>query len=365
MVCSTREDVDGILDYAHGLGESLALLHPVTVDLVVRRSGGWSSRRLGAGGGAERPAPSLAAALYGSDAVLLHYNPFSWGRWGFAPWLAPALACLRLRRPELALGVFFHERYLDMTDARSTAMGSWQRLQFHAILRCATAAFASIDTWTTTLRRQTRARVAQLPICSNVPDARGARDAARAELGLDDSTLAVAIFGMSHPARLTDHIERAVRAIAAAEPRVALLNLGANPPPFARLKAVLPVIAPGRLDAEALARHLSAADLYLAPFIDGVSSRRTTLMAALQHGIAVVGTDGPLTDPGLRAAHEALTLTAVADPDAFARAALGLAADPAGRAQQGDAGRRLYERSHDWPVACRVVLHVLGIGTSR
>ena len=81
--------------------------------------------------------------------------------------------------------------------------------------------------------------------------------------------------------------------------------------------------------------------------IDGVSTRRGSVMAALQHGVAVIGTAGPLTDPVLRAAGAAIRLTEVGEPERFAAAAAALAADPAGRAALGAAGRDLYAREFD------------------
>jgi len=362
MVCATRDSVDGIVDYASGLGEAMTELHGVSVELVLQRAtGGWSTRALGVDGASEHTVAGLPQAVRGCDALLLHYNPFSWGRRGFAPALVTTLLTLRRRRPELAIGVLFHERYLHMDDVRSTAMGSWQRLQFHGVLRSATAAFASIELWADDLQRQTRVPVAQLPICSNVPDARAHRDAVRGRLGLAPSALAVAAFGGRHPARLTDYIERAANAIAGAGQAVTMLNLGAEPPELRGLdQSAVRVVTPGRLDPSGVAEHLAAADLYLAPFADGVSSRRTTVMAALQHALPVVGTDGSSTDPALRSAREALVLTPAADPGAFVAAALKLASDPGQRARQARAGRRLYETHHDWPVACRVALDGLG-----
>ncbi|MEA2372964.1 MAG: hypothetical protein QOH12_3358 [Solirubrobacteraceae bacterium] len=362
MVCSTRSYNDGILDYAVGLGDALARLHGLSIELVVRRASGWKTRELGGGDSSERGASSLVSAVSDADAVLLHYNPFSWGRWGFAPRLAPSLAGLRLRRPELVLGVVFHERYVDLGGVRGTAMGAWQRVQFHAVLRTATAAFASTDAWTAALRHQTRVPAAKIPICSNLPDVRGRREFARTRLELDPSTFCVATFGIRHVTRLDGHVEHAVSAIASSGMPVALLNLGAHPPAFPEIERSVRVISPGRLDAPAVAECLTAADLYLAPFVDGVSSRRTTLMAALQHGIAVVGTDGTMTGPAMRSARDAFMLTPAADAVAFGEAALHLALDQRRRERQGAAGRRFYEQHHDWPVACDVALEVLNAG---
>lgn len=356
MLCATQTSVDGILDYAVNLGEAMATLHGLDVDIVVRAGDGWSVRRLTPGGGRERRAGSVDEALAHVDAVILHYNPFSWGRRGFAPGLVPMLARLRRRTPPVVVGVLAHERYVDMRGLRWSLMGGWQRVQYLGVLRFADVAWASIEAWTESLRRQTRARVAQIPISSNLPDRRVARHSARERLGVDRSGLLVAAFGTDHPSRLTGHIEAAVDAIAASGRRVTLLNLGAGAPLIAPHAPAVTVVAPGRLDAPVVAEQLAAADLYLAPFVDGVSARRTTLMAALQHALPVVGTDGPLTDTAMREARQALLLTPSADRAAFVTAALGLAANPEERARQGLAARRLYEARFDWPVACRVAL---------
>jgi glycosyltransferase involved in cell wall biosynthesis len=356
MLCASRTSVDGILDYARNLGEAMAALHALDVDLVVRTGDGWSIDRLGRGRGVARRTRDLDDALAGVDALILHYNPFSWGRRGFAPWLVPTLARLRRRRPDLVVGILAHERYVDMNGIRWALMGGWQRVQFLAVLRFADVAWSSIEAWTERLRSQTRAPVAQIPIASNLPDRRAARLAARERLGLDGDRHAIAAFGTDHPSRLMGHVEAAVGAVADGGTPVMLLNLGAGAPAVTVHVPGVTVVAPGRLPPSAVAEHLAAADLYLAPFVDGVSARRTTLMAALQHGLPVVGTDGPLTDTAMREARDALLLTPSRDRDAFAAAARALAADEEQLRRRGKAARRLYETHFDWPVACRVAL---------
>ena len=108
-----------------------------------------------------------------------------------------------------------------------------------------------------------------------------------------------------------------------------------------------------------MARHLAAADLFVAPFVDGVSTRRTTLMAALQHGLPVVGTDGRLTDDVLRRAGDALTLVPADDPRRLAAAVRWLGGDADQRLARGAAGRELYEDSFDWPVISATLVAAL------
>ena len=51
------------------------------------------------------------------------------------------------------------------------------------------------------------------------------------------------------------------------------------------------------LRGEELSVHLSACDLMIQPYPDGISTRRTSAMAALLHGRAMVTTIGRLTEP--------------------------------------------------------------------
>jgi glycosyltransferase involved in cell wall biosynthesis len=95
-----------------------------------------------------------------------------------------------------------------------------------------------------------------------------------------------------------------------------------------------------------------------------VSSRRTALMAALQHSLPVVGTDGASTDPLLRRANDAMRLVPVGDSESFAWAVSRLALDPGLRAAMGKAARRLYEECFSWPVLARL-LHRSLLSTSR
>jgi glycosyltransferase involved in cell wall biosynthesis len=57
------------------------------------------------------------------------------------------------------------------------------------------------------------------------------------------------------------------------------------------------VIATGILTNSTLAAHVAACDLLVQPYPDGVSSRRTTVMAGLHLGVPIVTTTGRLTEP--------------------------------------------------------------------
>jgi glycosyltransferase involved in cell wall biosynthesis len=295
-------------------------------------------------------------------AVFVQYNPFSYGRWGFAPSMIAALWRLRLRhrRPRIALMV--HEPYVPMTTWRSVLMGLWQRLQLRLLARAADHVFCSTELFAKQLAaRHYSPRVRHLPVASNLPDMRRFRAAERDRLGVPDAGLVVAMLGTGHPSRLAGHLERAVKAITDGGDSVTVLNLGDGAPTLRGQTSGVRIHEPGRQPADALARQLASADLFLAPFVDGVSTRRTSVMAALQHAVPVVGTDGSITDSLLRRHRDAICLIPVDGAERFADAAAGLVLDPDRRQALGQAGRTLYEQCLDWPIIARSLVETLGL----
>ena len=66
-------------------------------------------------------------------------------------------------------------------------------------------------------------------------------------------------------------------------------------------------------------------DLHLAPYSDGVSTRRGAFLAGLQHGVSSVTTIGKHTDSLLKAeANRAFRVCDVADLDKFRRCRAGI-----------------------------------------
>lgn len=338
LVCmESHGEIDGIRDYTVRLAEALRRLEGVSAEVL----------------GPE----ALNGALVDYDAVVLQYNPFMYGRWGFAPWLPAALLRTRRRHPTLEVALMVHEPYVPMINWRWTLMGIWQRSQLFALRAVADPVFASIDAWTSTLgEMRPRKPVHHLPVGSNLPDRRPYREEARLLIGATPETLIVSTFGTAHPARRLEYVVAAVNAIAISGVPTTLLNLGAGAPAFDGVAPSVRMLAPGLQSPPALAEFLSATDIFLAPFIDGVSTRRTTVMAALQHGLAVIGTDGPLTDPALRESEHALRLVPVGREDLFVDAAWRMASRDHEREKVGKAARRLYEERFDWPIIAETLL---------
>ncbi|MFL6255100.1 MAG: glycosyltransferase, partial [Pyrinomonadaceae bacterium] len=106
--------------------------------------------------------------------------------------------------------------------------------------------------------------------------------------------------------------------------------------------------ATGTLPPAALSRHLAACDLLLQPYPDGVSTRRTSVMAGLAHGLAVVTTKGRLTE-SLWQESGAVLLTDPGDVAGMARAVCELLGDAAKREGLGELARATYRLHFDLP----------------
>jgi glycosyltransferase involved in cell wall biosynthesis len=360
LCCRQSEgEIDGIRDYAVLLAKALRDIDGIAVDLYMRTPiGTWVTTPFD-GGGTEETS-SFASGLKAYDVVVVQYNPFMYGRWGFAPWLPLGLWRLRRKNSRGRIAVMVHEPYVPMVNWRWTLMGIWQRCQLAAALWGTHIAFASIQRWSESVSRLPFAPMTfHLPVGSNLPDARTARQDERARLRADEKALIVAAFSTGVPGRVVSYVASAVNAIARSGRDVILLNLGAGAPSLREsTSSKVRVLEPGRLPPDRLAEKLATADLFLAPFVDGVSSRRTTVMAALQHGIAVVGTKGFLTDD-LFMSNKSLELVAVDDEAGFAAAAVHLASNSHERKRLGEAGRELYEDRFDWPNVAQALLRHL------
>lgn len=350
---SSTDVADGIRDYSHRLVASLQSRADVDAKMFCRAHGAF---------GTTFDASEAGWDGASADAIVVQYNPFWYGRRGFAPGLPVGLFRLRRSRPRTTIGLMVHENYIDPKNWKWALMGAWQRLQLRALQRIADVQLCSIEAWTDDLRRSAPDVPAyHLPVGSNLPDRRCARAASRARLALGPDDLALCAFGMRDAGRLCDRMLDAARAVRATGRRVVLLNLGPGEPATEELDSGVTLISPGFLPADAAAEAMAATDIFMAALEDGASTRRTTIMAALQHQVAVVGTNGNLTDKLLLDASQALRLVPVSEPERFVAAVVEVAERRTVREELARNGRTLYEERFDWPVLTDRLLGALGL----
>jgi hypothetical protein len=326
--------IDGVRQYSERLTQELGRVDGLDVELWLGRSGVSLLR-------SRERVQSL-------DALILQHNPYSFGRGGFAPdWIA-ALAHLRRAPARPLLAVIVHELGVPYGGQSWGAAPVLRRVQSRLVSTLADVLLSPVEHYVGVLARRHPGRpVYHLPVASNLPSPSG--EAPRESETSGSVVLATLALGTNH-LRLEGLAVRAAEETASRTGRdVTLLMLGAGVPVPRGSRGQVRIVVPGALPEAELSRRLRSADLFLAPLADGVSARRGTVMAAMQHGLPVVGTAGPLTDELMRRA-TGVELVPVGEPERFPSVVADLAAAPERLARLGAEARRFYDAELDWPV---------------
>jgi hypothetical protein len=289
----------------------------------------------------------LERAIQAPIIVLVQYVPQAFGYRGvnlpFAWW------CRRLGRRRW---IMFHEvafGFHRQQPLRHHLLAVLQRIMACWLVQGAARAFVSIPAWMQgwPLRR-TAKTVYWLPVPSNLPTSISDVAVQRAKQAWPwpAATPTLGYFGSLAPP-LAAAMDSVLVPFLGAEPTACVVLLGKGTKEFAReFKSAHPSFAGrvaglGLLPADSAAAELAAVNLAIYPYLDGVSSRRTSLMAALALGQPILTTEGWLTEPIWRHTG-AVELVRAGDWLAFAETARRLLADPAACARVQQRGRELY-----------------------
>lgn len=295
------------------------------------------------------------------DWLLLQYNPFSYGRRGLNLHLPKVMRRLRRDVPGLRLAIMFHEMFVPVKHWKFAVMTTYQRWQFHQLCRTGDVLFFSIDPWARHwAKRFPQKPVHHLPVGSNLPRLPISPSEAKQRLGLPANEMVLGMFGTAHISRCLHLLRPAAQGVQAAGQQARILYVGPDEPAVRRAAGDIPIIAGGRLPADDVSRWLSAVDIFLAAYSDGISTRRGAMMAAMQHALAIVGTVNCNTDAELKRLNgTALLLTDVSPPAPFAKAVGILARDAPRRADMGGRALQWFERHYSWPAIARKMMSLL------
>jgi glycosyltransferase involved in cell wall biosynthesis len=238
------------------------------------------------------------------------------------------------------------------------------RLMAIVLLRAATRVWVAIPEWERRWRKYALGRPIPfqwLPIPSNIPvsDDPDAVRQVRRQYASND--LLIGHFG-TYGAVITSLLEPILLGLGEGPMNQKILLLGLGSEQY-REQLILKqprlagrVHSSGSLSAKDLSHHLAACDLFVQPYPDGVSSRRTSAMAALAHGKPIVTTEGPFTEP-IWGQTIAVALVPPGDSQAFLVQIQRLATDPIERERFGLAGRKLYREQFDMAHTVRNLRH--------
>jgi glycosyltransferase involved in cell wall biosynthesis len=278
--------------------------------------------------------------------LLVQYVPHAFG-WKGAN--LPFCLWLRSRRRD-SIWVMFHEVMFRAEGDRRLprlALAAVNRWMATLVAGAAERAFVSIPGWRPMVEPLLRkdATVTWLPVPSAIPvvEDPAATAAIRARYAAGHPL--VGHFG-TYGAAVGTLLERTLPALAAMSDCHMLLLGDRSDVVCRELTSAHPslagrLFATGRLTPGDVSHHVAACDVMLQPYPDGISSRRTSAMAALSHGRAIVTTAGWLTEP-LWAEASAAVLVSI-DPDALAAAAAAMLFDVSRREEIGRRAAALYD----------------------
>ncbi len=283
--------------------------------------------------------------------LLVQYVPHAFG-WKAAN--VPFCLWLRSRRRD-SLWIMFHEVAYPRGAGYSLAENALSvvtRWMAAIAGRAAQRIFVSIPAWQPLVESMigTDASIQWMPVPSSVPVVGD----------LAGTALVRSSVGQGHP--LVGHLGTYGRLIrpmlraslpallATTDCRILLLGRGGNElrDELVREHPELSgrIAAPGEQSADELSRHVSACDVMLQPYPDGITSRRTSVMVALSHGRPAVTTFGHLSEsfwPGCGA----VVLAPANEPAGLADATARLIADPIRLRDLSAGARAIYAERFD------------------
>ena len=282
------------------------------------------------------------------DWVLVQYNPFSYGKWGYNPFLPQAVKEIAGSRRRVALMI--HEPSVPPESLRFRIMRLWQQRQLNSLIESASLVFFSISAWTREFSKlYPGKRIVHLPIGSNIPLVSQHRFQVRKMYGVEDDAILLGLFGSGHPNRLFGFVRAAVETLRASGLTAPLLYVGGSSSRLGEALGELDFHDAGKLPPEDVSHHLGAMDVYLCPFKKGVSSRRGSFMAGIQHGLPCVTTTGSQTDDFfLEYNGNAFVASSDSSTDDFCRNVRKVMEDSSLRNRLGEGGRRLYAERFEW-----------------
>jgi len=254
------------------------------------------------------------------------------------------------------VALMVHEVFLGFAGSwKQRAAAFVHRIMTLILLRAPDQIFLSIPAWEKYLRPYALGRrvpYTWLPISSNVARSSDPAPAssARARYGLNGG-MVIGHYG-TFPKQINEVLLEAIPILLAGNSDLTVLLIGPGGDALRdRIRERLGdsagrVQATGKLDLAQIPAHLSSCDVMLQPYPDGVSSRRTTMMAQLSLGLPVVTTVGNLTEM-LWSDSGAVALAPVDDLNQLVAVTQRLLIDEAERTRLKQAAIRLYLERFD------------------
>lgn len=224
------------------------------------------------------------------DWVILQFEQFSYGTRGFNPAISRLFRRAQRRAPSTQFLLYAHETYTKPSTLRKAVLSLFQRRQFQNLTGSASQIAITTDAWRNS-RDFRGVQPLTVPVFSNIPLVAGeSRESLRNRHGIPLNEPIVINFG-NHDASRAAYLRAA--AVAMSGQPYTFAYLGKDTEAVRLLLSGIQnvrVVTLDRPTGSEVSQYLSCADMSLAPFVDGVTTRRGSFLAALQHGLPTVTT---------------------------------------------------------------------------
>jgi len=343
------------VDVLTGVGELDESLYPLPPNVHVHRViNDWGINRV----------PDVIRYLrdLGPQVLLLQYAPHAFDRRGitFAVNLLPTLVRVS---SGMRVVTNFHELYIPFDHSFKRNAGAlWQRAAVGLLATGSHMLNVTATEWELRLKGMgIRKRIHVIPVGSNIPLAMtsGAdRSRLRKQLLSDSNGLLVAGFGARHDRDMAGVLHALGRLKKEGPVKLVWIGSGsAGEREQAGIEDAVRVDGleegdvywTGQLPHCEVSRLLSVCDVMMLPFVDGVSTRRTSAVTALQHGLPLLTTRGTRQEPWF--VHgENVYLVPAGDRHGLVDGLMELARRPDLRERLGEGARTLYNAHFAWDV---------------
>ncbi len=344
---ATRGDTVHV--WCGGSGEDCPQLSGVTVH---RELGKFSLRNL-------RRAGKLLSEFPAPRRLFVQWVPHGYGYRSvnifFCLWL-----WLRARLQRDQVEIMFHEVWLSFGGTwKANLAAGMHRMMVKLLKHSASNIWVAAESWRKYLRGA-HAPAQWLPVPSNIQSRIDpAAVASIRQRCCAQEGLLIGHFGLGN-SLVEQLMRRLIPEVLRDRPLASFLLIGKSSERFAQeIRRDFPAIgdrifSSGMLLSGEIAAHISACDLIVQPYVDGISTRRTAAMAALANGRPLLTTSGHSTETFWQHCNQ-LALAPADDSSALAAKTNQLLDNPAERARMALQGRKLYETLFDVSVSVDVL----------
>ena len=285
---------------------------------------------------------------FSPELVIIQYVSFMYGRGGINLAFPLLSILLRIRYRVFTM---LHELFTPFgLPIKTFLMSLVQRLMLFFLIIGSDRIGVSIKVWERVLKRfffWRKGDFRWIPIPSNIKIS--TKTNIPEKLSRFNKKPLLAFFGSLHITKIMEFLTASLEVLVKKGYDSGLLIIGQGENEISDYLEELPyylkerIFCTGYCSSEDVSQYLSITDIFLLPLIDGVSSRRTSLMAALKHGLPVITTKGFLTDD-IFLQEDFTLLSPPTDKSLFVANVVRMAEDEKLKDAIGKKGREAYEK---------------------